>query len=100
LPANSKYLTSSPVQRAIRLLTGFVGGYLVTTLLHLIAAAYISKSVILITFTFSGFIIWAVLFIVAYIPKKAWQASLTYFGVTGVLALILFFTNTYNSVLS
>lgn len=90
MPANSKYLTTSRAQRFVRLLTGFVGGYAITTLVHLLAASYLSKSIVLITFTFSGFILWAVLFITAYIPKKTCQAVVIYTGISLVLGMLLF----------
>ncbi|MDP5045073.1 hypothetical protein [Leeuwenhoekiella sp. NPDC079379] len=90
MPANSKYLTTSRAQRLLRLLTGFVGGYAITTLVHLLAASYVSKSIALITFTFSGFILWAVLFITAYIPKKTWHALVIYTGISVILGMLLF----------
>ena len=93
MPANPKYLTNSLAQRLTRLLAGFLGGYCISTLFHLILATFISKSIVLITFTFSGFILWAVLFIVAYIPKKTVVICLLYFIISTVLASIFFALN-------
>lgn len=91
MPANPKYLTSSPWQRFARITAAILGGYLLTASLHLLLAKWIDKTIVIITSSFSGFIVWAVLMVLAFLFKKAWKAWSLYLGLSIVLLLLTYY---------
>ncbi|MFI2742656.1 hypothetical protein ACG2LH_07945 [Zhouia sp. PK063] len=72
MPANKKYL-SSPIQRFAKISAGFIGGYLVTVTFHLALAAWFNKVTVIITSSFTSFILWAVLMVIAFLGKNGWK---------------------------
>ncbi len=90
MPANKKFLTTSPLQRFAKFTAGFIGGYIVTITFHLAISQWIDRADILITMAFSGFIMWASLMIVAFIAKNGWKIWGIY-----ILISMLFSTITY-----
>lgn len=78
MPANAKYLTVSPWQRFAKISAGILGGYLVAVARHVALAAWVNHVNVLITSTFSGFITWAMLMIVAFLSKSGWRVWLLY----------------------
>lgn len=78
MPANAKYLTASPWQRFAKISAALVGGYMVAMSFHVALAAWTNHGNVLITSAFSGFIIWTVLMILAFLSKNGWQAWLVY----------------------
>lgn len=82
MPANVKYLTPSPWQRFAKISAGILGGYLVAMSLHVALAAWMNHVNILITSTFSGFILWTILMILAFLSKNGWLTWLIYLLVT------------------
>jgi len=91
MPANSKYLTQSKWQRFGKITTGILGGYLVSQTLHLAVAAYTNHVVVLITSTFSLFIIWAALLICAFLAKNVWKIWGIYLGFCLVFSILIYF---------
>lgn len=87
MPANKKYL-SSPLERIIKLTAGFIGGFMVTQSLHLLMAVYWNTTSALITLQYFGFIIWAVLLIVAFLAKSGWKIWVTYLLISLVLIVV------------
>lgn len=71
MPANKKYL-SSPLQRFLKLTAGFFGGYFVMLYLHLCMAKLFDRSDVLISAYVTGFILWAVLLLVAFLSRSGW----------------------------
>ncbi|MFZ6013498.1 MAG: hypothetical protein ACOYXT_24365, partial [Bacteroidota bacterium] len=73
-----------------------IGGYLVAMSLHVALAAWINHVNVLITSTFSGFIVWATLMIVAFLSKQGWRIWLLYLVLTIVLMGIAYLGKMYN----
>ena len=90
MPANSKYLTSSGWQRFGKISAGILGGYLVAQTAHLALAAYLDHVVILITATFSLFIVWAVLIILAFLAKNPWKIWGLYLAISIVFSVFVY----------
>lgn len=85
MPANTKYLTQSKWQRFAKFTAGFIGGYLVAASLHLALAAWCNLINVMITSTFSMFIIWAALMVAAYMGKNGWKTWGLYLLLSAVL---------------
>ena len=72
MPANKKHLTKSLHQRIAKISAAVIGGYLVTMSLHMALALWFDKTTVLITSTFTGFILWAGLMVVAFLGRNGW----------------------------
>jgi len=90
MPANSKYLTQSKWQRFGKISAGILGGFGVAQTLHLTLAAYTSHVIVLITSTFSLFIVWAALLICAFLAKNALKIWGIYLAVCLVLSALIY----------
>ncbi len=78
MPAQSKYLTTGG-QRAVKIITGILGGYLLSASFHLLMASFPAiRDVVIILSSFSFFIIWAGLLLLAFLAKNAWNALFLY----------------------
>ena len=87
MPANPKYLTTSPWQQFAKISAGVIGGYIVTALLHMCLALWIPYSKeVLITSIYTHFIIWCVLLIVPYLFKNGWKD----WGLYVIISILLF----------
>lgn len=73
MPANKKYLTTSPVQRTLKITAAFIGGYMVTTAFHQFIMLFLPKKEMHITMHFSVYIMWAALMIIAFLAKSGWK---------------------------
>lgn len=89
MPANKKYLTTSVTQKVLKISAGFLGGYLVAITFHLALASIFNQVTIIITSTFTSFILWAVLMILAFLAKNGWKiwgiyiaVSICFYGIT------------------
>lgn len=92
MPANKKYLTHSPTQRFAKITAAIGGGLMVAVLFHMALASWFNHVAVIITSTFSAFILWAVLMVLAFLSKNGWKiwgiylaasllfGALTYFG--------------------
>lgn len=87
MPANKKYLTHSPWLRLSKILAGTAGGYAVMMSLHLLLATWLPREKVIVTAFFSGYILWALLLLWAFVARNVWQVWLTYIGLTGLFAL-------------
>ena len=72
MPANKKHHTKSLHQRIAKISAAVIGGYLVTMSLHMALALWFDKTTVLITSTFTGFILWAGLMVVAFLGRNGW----------------------------
>jgi len=72
MPANKKYL-SSPGQKVLKVSAALLGGYMVTSALHLFLLLFLDKKTVLVTMFFSTYILWAVLMIFAFLAKSGWK---------------------------
>jgi len=82
MPANKKYL-STPGQRFLKITAGFIGGYLVMISFHLLLTRIIENKYIIITSFITGYVLWAILLLVAFLTKNGWK-------IWGVYILIAF----------
>ncbi|REE00447.1 hypothetical protein [Marinoscillum furvescens] len=93
MPANKKYLSASFHQRLAKITSGLIGGYMLTSLLFMLAGHWIPVGPVLITLKFAGFVLWCGLLIVPFLFKNGWTAWGIYlFGVL-VLAAICYALN-------
>lgn len=99
MPANKKYLTKSPVERIAKVTAAFFGGYLVSVSFHLALAAWLDHVNVIITMTYNGFILWAVLMILAFLAKNPWKVWGLYILLTAVFYAVLYFGKLYNPIL-
>lgn len=72
MPANKKYL-SSPGQRVLKITAGFIGGYLVMLSFHIMLTFIFPKQHVVMTAAFSGYILWAILLLCAFLAKNGWK---------------------------
>ncbi|TDQ80194.1 hypothetical protein [Sphingobacterium yanglingense] len=86
MPANKKYL-STPFQRFLKMSAGFVGGYSVMLSFHLLLSTVFEKNNLIITAAFTGYTLWAVLLLLAFLAKNGWKVWLYYAVLTLVFAL-------------
>ena len=86
MPANNKYLNPRPGHRTATITAAIVGGLLVTISVHLALAVWFDKVTVIITSTFSAFILWAILMMITFMAKnglKIWGIYLlasSFFG--------------------
>jgi len=90
MPANKKYL-SNPLQRFLKISGGFVGGYVVMLSFHLMLTCVFREKDIVITAYLSGYILWAVLLLYAFLAKNGWWVWLLYSGLAIAFYLLFHF---------
>ncbi len=85
MPANKKYL-SNPWQRFIKITAGIFAGYGLMLSFHLMLTVLIPKKYIVVSAGISGYLIWAVLLLIALLSVKGWKIWIIY----SVLSLIFY----------
>jgi hypothetical protein len=90
MPANPKYLTRSPWQRFAKITAAILGSYMVTTVFHLALATWLNKVDVIITSTFSLFILWAILMVLTFLAKNGWKIWGVYILTTLILIGIMY----------
>lgn len=98
MPANPKYLTQSKWQRFAKITAAILGGYFVSVTFHLALAAWFNRANILMTMAFSGFILWVVLMVIAFLAKSWWKIWGIYILLTLVFVLFIYLGQTYNPI--
>ncbi len=78
MPANPKYLTSSPFLRTIKILVGFIGGYVVSMTFHLMLTQIFPRENVTITAGLTAVILWVCLMIYTFIAKSVWRVLCCY----------------------
>lgn len=96
MPANAKYLTTSPWQRFAKISAGILGGYFVSMAVHLALVAWFNHVNMIITTAFTGFILWVVLMLLAFLSRNGWRAWLLYLFITGVFVGVALLGKSYN----
>ncbi len=91
MPANKKYLAHSGWTRLSRILVGFIGGFILTISFHLALTVIIDKINVLITMSFTGFILWGSLMIIAFLIKETWKTWSLYLGLTLLCSIVIYF---------
>lgn len=90
MPANKKYLTKSPFQKFLKITAGFIGGYLVMISFHYLLGYIFEPKNVIITAAFTGWILWAILMLVAFLAKSAWKVWLLYLVLSALFFLPFF----------
>ena len=93
MPANKKYLTTSPWQRFAKISAAILGGLIVAVMFHMALASWFNHVVVIITSTFSAFILWAVLMVLAFLGKNGWKIWGIYVLASAVFGVIFYFGN-------
>ncbi|WP_276485662.1 hypothetical protein [Paraflavitalea pollutisoli] len=73
MPANKKYLTTSPLQRTLKISAGILGGYLVSLAFLQCTMSFLPKKDVFVTGHFTNYIIWATLMVVAFLSTNGWK---------------------------
>tara|TARA_R110002050_G_scaffold109796_1_gene221109 strand:+ start:34717 stop:35016 length:300 start_codon:yes stop_codon:yes gene_type:complete len=97
MPANPKYLSSN-WQRFAKITAAIIGGYLVTVSFHLAMAYIFNHVTIIITSTFTGFVLWVVLMIVAFLAKNGWKIWGIYLLATLAFSILIYLGKIYNPI--
>ena len=87
MPANKKYLTQSPWLRLSKILAGVVGGYAVMFSFHLLLTKVFPKEQVIATSFFTGYIMWALLLLMAFLIQNVWKVWGIYIGLTLIFSL-------------
>lgn len=98
MPANKKYLTQKVHQRIAKITAAILGGYILTMAIHLAAASWLDKTTVMITSTFTGFILWVVLMIMAFLARNGWKVWGLYILFSGFCALVIYLGPNANPV--
>lgn len=91
MPAAPKYLTTSNWQRFVKITAAIIGGYILTITMHLAIAIWAHLPNTIMTMSFSGFIVWVGLMIVAFIPKNGLKTWAIYLGLSFLFSIIIYF---------
>lgn len=87
MPAKKEYL-SNPGQRAIKIATSILGGYFLSITFHMWLGVLLpvdGRNIVMLTSTFTLFILWGVLMILPFLAKSAWKILGLY-----ILLILLF----------
>ncbi|MBU2996464.1 hypothetical protein KO500_08455 [Cellulophaga baltica] len=98
MPANTKYLSSN-WQRFGKITAGFIGGFIVTITLHIALAFFFNHKNIIITSSFTGFILWVVLMIIAFLAKNGWKIWAIYLAFSFLLSIAIYLGKMYNPII-
>ena len=97
MPANTKHLTTSPWQKGAKISAGIIGGYIITSLLHLSLALWLPNGKeILITSIYTVFIVWGTLMIVPFLFKNGWKVWGLYLLISILFYIIYFYGKQQN----
>ena len=96
MPANKKYLTPSTSQRFAKISAAILGGLIDAVMFHMALASWFDHVTVIITSTFSAFILWAILMVVAFLGKNGWKIWGIYLLASLVLFVIFYFGNQTN----
>lgn len=94
MPAKKEYLTS-PGQRAIKIATAILGGYFLSITFHLFIATLLpteGRDIVMLTSTFTLFLLWGILMILPFLSKSAWKILGSYILLTIIFSIIIFLT--------
>jgi hypothetical protein len=82
MPAKKKYLTRSPWLRLSKILAGALGGYAVMFSFHLLLTQFFPRENVIATAFFTGYILWAILLLVAFLARNVWKVWFAYLALT------------------
>ncbi|MCL7988471.1 hypothetical protein M8998_11020 [Sphingobacterium sp. lm-10] len=91
MPANKKHLTKSGWLRLSKILAGTLGGYTTMFSFHLLMTCFFPKENVIATAFFTGYILWALLLLWAFVDRNVWRVWLVYLFYTGLFYAIYHF---------
>ncbi|WP_308990872.1 hypothetical protein QLS71_012425 [Mariniflexile litorale] len=97
MPANPKYLSSN-WQRFAKISAGFLGGYFVSITFHMALSYWVNHVNVIITLTFTGFILWVTLMIIAFLAKNGWKIWGIYLFLSLFFSLVIYLSKTYHPI--
>ncbi len=86
MPANKKYL-STPFQRFLKITAGFIGGYVVMMSFHVLLTQLFEKKNVVMTAGFTGYLLWAILLLVAFLSNNGWKIWGIYLLLAAIFSL-------------
>ncbi|MBC9795973.1 hypothetical protein [Sinomicrobium weinanense] len=98
MPANKKYLTHSVSQRFAKITAGFIGGYMVAVTFHMALAFWVDHVNVLMTLRYAGFLLWAVLFLLAFLARNGWKIWGIYLLATLLFSVLIYVGKMYNPI--
>lgn len=90
MPANKKYLSTSPWTKLSRFVAGVVGGFFVTISFFGLLSHLVDARGAIISLSLFGFLMWAGLILTAYLIKKPLVVWLIYFLCASLFVTIIF----------
>ncbi len=87
MPANKKHLTRSPWLRLSKILAGTIGGYTVMFSFHLLLTRVFPPQNVVVTSFITGYTLWAILLLVAFIARNVWKVWAAYAVLTILFSL-------------
>lgn len=97
MPANPKYLNSSPWQKMAKITSGIFGGYAITALFHIVLVLWCpAPKYVLITTTYTIFILWGVLLVIPFLFKNGWKAWALYVIILFILSGLYYLASPNN----
>lgn len=94
MPAKQKYLSSTG-QRILKISAGILGGYMLSTAFHLFLAHVPAIGFdLLVSGTFSGFVLWVILMVFAFLARNGWVVWGIYLVLTLLFGLLAYLGGT------
>ncbi|MDM1396819.1 hypothetical protein [Myroides odoratimimus] len=78
MPANKKHLETSVWQRFLKITAGLFGGFIVSITFHMFLMYFFPAAPIFTTMFVTGYTLWAILFIVAFVLGNGYKIWLLY----------------------
>ena len=98
MPAHPKYLNPNFWSRFSKISAAILGGFLVTILLHLAIASWFDHVTVIITSTYSVFILWPILMILTFLAKNGWKVWAIYLLIAVLLLIIIYYGKSLNPI--
>lgn len=90
MPANPKYLNPKFSHRLATISAAIVGSLMITLSFHFALAVWFDKVTVIITSTFTAFVLWVVLMMLAFMAKNGLKIWGIYLLVTLIFSLITY----------
>ncbi|MDO5970890.1 hypothetical protein Q4Q35_13845 [Flavivirga aquimarina] len=97
MPANPKYLSSN-WQRFAKISAGFLGGYFITITSHMALSYWVNHVNLIITSSFTSFILWVILMIIAFLAKNGWKIWGIYLILSLLFLIIIYFSKIHHPI--
>jgi hypothetical protein len=89
MPANPKYLTQNGWQRFAKVSAAILGSFLVSASFHLMLAAWaVNRKPVLLTYSYSIFLVWCTLMLLAFLFKNGYKCWAWYAGFSLLFTLL------------